>query len=145
YDQRVAAASDPELAEILAHNRDEEKEHAAMVLEWLRRHDATLNHHLKTYLFTDSRITEIEEAVEEGASTPENAKSRAASADSSLGLRSLKVARGVRGFLSDASKRRSLPRPGARSTKRRVRRSARTWLPASSSTSRGPTVGSTPQ
>lgn len=96
YDQRVAATNDPELAEILAHNRDEEKEHAAMVLEWLRRHDATLNHHLKTYLFTDGRITEIEEAVEEGAAAPGNAKNRAASADSSLGLGSLKVARGVR-------------------------------------------------
>lgn len=42
YDQRVAATSDPELAAILAHNRDEEKEHAAMTLEWLRRHDPAL-------------------------------------------------------------------------------------------------------
>ena len=40
YDQRVDAAHDQELKEILAHNRDEEKEHAAMMLEWLRRHDA---------------------------------------------------------------------------------------------------------
>ena len=39
YDQRVDAATDAELAAILAHNRDEEKEHASMVLEWLRRHD----------------------------------------------------------------------------------------------------------
>src|SRR5262245_22250 len=39
YDQRAAACSDPELAAILAHNRDEEKEHAMMTLEWLRRHD----------------------------------------------------------------------------------------------------------
>ena len=37
YDQRVDATDDPELAEVLAHNRDEEKEHAAMTLEWLRR------------------------------------------------------------------------------------------------------------
>jgi hypothetical protein len=43
YDQRVQAATDPELAELLAHNRDEEKEHAAMVLEWLRRRDPALD------------------------------------------------------------------------------------------------------
>ena len=39
YDQRVDATTDEALKEILAHNRDEEKEHAAMALEWLRRHD----------------------------------------------------------------------------------------------------------
>lgn len=37
YQQRIDAARDEELKEILAHNRDEEKEHAAMSLEWLRR------------------------------------------------------------------------------------------------------------
>src|SRR6266545_2371000 len=40
YQQRVDAADDTELKEILAHNRDEEKEHAAMVLEWIRRRDS---------------------------------------------------------------------------------------------------------
>ena len=44
YDQRVAATNDPSLAAVLAHNRDEEKEHAAMTLEWLRRHAAELKH-----------------------------------------------------------------------------------------------------
>lgn len=39
YDQRVDATGDPELAALLAHNRDEEKEHVAMTLEWLRRRD----------------------------------------------------------------------------------------------------------
>jgi hypothetical protein len=42
YDQRVDAAQDEALRAILAHNRDEEKEHAAMLLEWLRRHDPHL-------------------------------------------------------------------------------------------------------
>jgi ferritin-like protein len=65
YNQRVEATSDPELAEILAHNRDEEKEHAAMVLEWLRRHDAKLDEHLRTYLFTEGNLLEIEEEAEE--------------------------------------------------------------------------------
>jgi uncharacterized protein len=56
YDQRALAASDPELRAILAHNRDEEKEHAAMLLEWLRRHDEGLSRHLKTFLFTEGPI-----------------------------------------------------------------------------------------
>lgn len=64
YDQRVAATADPELAAVLAHNRDEEKEHAAMTLEWLRRHDAKLDEHLRTYLFTEGAILEIEKASE---------------------------------------------------------------------------------
>ena len=64
YDQRIDAATDQELKELLAHNRDEEKEHAAMMLEWLRRHDPKLDEHLRTYLFTDKRLLEIEEEAE---------------------------------------------------------------------------------
>jgi uncharacterized protein len=56
YHQRVDACQDPELKAILAHNRDEEKEHAAMVLEWIRRQDATLSKELKDYLFTEKSI-----------------------------------------------------------------------------------------
>ena len=64
YDQRVAAATDAELKELLAHNRDEEKEHASMVLEWLRRRDPKLNEHLRTYLFSEGSLLEIEEQAE---------------------------------------------------------------------------------
>ena len=60
YDQRVKATKDPSLAAVLAHNRDEEKEHACMTLEWLRRHDPVLDAHLRTYLFTSEPITEVE-------------------------------------------------------------------------------------
>jgi hypothetical protein len=56
YHQRVDAARDPELKAILAHNRDEEKEHAAMLLEWIRRTDPTFSKELKDYLFTDKPI-----------------------------------------------------------------------------------------
>lgn len=56
YNQRVDACTDPELKIILAHNRDEEKEHAAMVLEWIRRHDARFDHELKDSLFKDGPI-----------------------------------------------------------------------------------------
>jgi len=56
YNQRVDACKDPELKAILAHNRDEEKEHAAMVLEWIRRRDRKFEDELKDYLFTDGAI-----------------------------------------------------------------------------------------
>ncbi len=56
YNQRVDACKDKELAEILEHNRDEEKEHAAMVLEWIRRRDPVLDKELRDALFTDKPI-----------------------------------------------------------------------------------------
>ena len=56
YQQRVDACRDPELKAILAHNRDEEKEHAAMVLEWIRRNDPAFSKELKDYLFTDKPL-----------------------------------------------------------------------------------------
>lgn len=56
YNQRVDACTDKALKAILAHNRDEEKEHAAMVLEWIRRKDSTFSKELKDYLFTDKTI-----------------------------------------------------------------------------------------
>ena len=52
YNQRVDACKDPELKKILAHNRDEEKEHAAMTLEWIRKKDPTFDKELRDYLFT---------------------------------------------------------------------------------------------
>jgi uncharacterized protein len=57
YNQRVDAATDPELKKILAHNRDEEKEHGAMLLEWIRRHDPAFDHELKDNLFKEGPIT----------------------------------------------------------------------------------------
>lgn len=71
YDQRVAATNDPSLAAVLAHNRDEEKEHAAMTLEWLRRRDPALDAVLRTYLFTEGPITAIEAEAEAGSSGPQ--------------------------------------------------------------------------
>ncbi len=67
YQQRVEGASDPELAEILAHNRDEEIEHAAMVLEWLRRRVPKFDEELKTYLFKDGSIIAAEASATDGA------------------------------------------------------------------------------
>ena len=55
YNQRVDACKDAELKAILAHNRDEEKEHAAMVLEWIRRRDTVLDKELKDCIRTGNR------------------------------------------------------------------------------------------
>jgi len=56
YNQRVDACNEPALRAILEHNRDEEKEHAAMLLEWIRRQDKHFSKPLKEYLFTDQAI-----------------------------------------------------------------------------------------
>lgn len=64
YHQRVDAGKDPELVKILAHNRDEEIEHACMVIEWLRRKMPAFDEELRTYLFTQGDITEVEENAE---------------------------------------------------------------------------------
>ncbi|MGD9796040.1 MAG: encapsulin-associated ferritin-like protein [Acidimicrobiia bacterium] len=86
YDQRVEATSDPELAALLAHNRDEEKEHAAMLLEWLRRNDSGFDRHLRTYLFTTASITTLESGA-----TSDGPRAKTASPDESLGIGSLKA------------------------------------------------------
>jgi len=66
YDQRAAASDDDELRAILEHNRDDEKEHAAMALEWLRRRDAHLDEQLRRYLFTEDSITAKEDEAASG-------------------------------------------------------------------------------
>lgn len=60
YQQRIDATDDKELKEILKHNRDEEKEHATMLMEWVRRNDVAFAREMKHYFFTDKPITGIE-------------------------------------------------------------------------------------
>jgi ferritin-like protein len=84
YQQRIDAAGDPELAAVLAHNRDEETEHAAMSLEWLRRQDPVLDQHLRDYLFTSGSIVGREEEIEGGG------EGAGADGDGSLGIGSLR-------------------------------------------------------
>jgi ferritin-like protein len=93
YAQRVDATGDADLAAVLAHNRDEEKEHASMTLEWLRRRDPVLDRHLRTYLFTTGSILEIEteaEAESEGAGSSSGDATSTGRGDGSLGIGSLK-------------------------------------------------------
>jgi len=65
YQQRVDATNDENLKEILAHNRDEEIEHACMALEWLRRNMPAWDNELRTYLFTEGNIAHLEEGEAE--------------------------------------------------------------------------------
>ena len=65
YNQRVEVTKDEQLRRILAHNRDEEIEHAMMALEYLRRINPVFDRHMRTYLFTEGDITEIEEKAED--------------------------------------------------------------------------------
>lgn len=69
YNQRVHTSSDPELKAIMAHNRDEEIEHAAMTIEWLRRNMDKWDEELKTFLFTTGSIVELEEESVSGSSS----------------------------------------------------------------------------
>ena len=89
YAQRVDATTDAELAAVLAHNRDEEKEHAAMTLEWLRRRDPKLDEHLRTYLFTSGSILKLEHEAESGDDGPGSGDA-GSGATGSLGIGSLK-------------------------------------------------------
>jgi ferritin-like protein len=61
YRQRIDGTRDTELAAILKHNHDEELEHAAMLLEWIRRREPALEVQLRRYLFTHGPIDEIAE------------------------------------------------------------------------------------
>lgn len=91
YDQRVHAATNDELRAVLAHNRDEEKEHAAMMLEWLRRNDEGFAEHLATYLYSKGPITDVEKSTKEGGASASGAKAPGGrSRDESLGIGSLK-------------------------------------------------------
>lgn len=69
YNQRVAATNDPELKGIMAHNRDEEIEHACMAIEWLRRNMDKWDDELRTYLFAEGSILEAEESAGKSETT----------------------------------------------------------------------------
>ena len=98
YQQRADACSDPELKAVMLHNRNEEVEHGMMTLEWLRRNDAKFDETMRTFLFKDAPITEIEE-IEKAAQAAEGktgegktaATGQSSSAAPSLGIGSLRA------------------------------------------------------
>lgn len=90
YNQRADVTTDAPLKAILLHNRNEEIEHAAMALEWIRRQVPEFDRDLRTYLFTTGEITAIEDAATGGGDSGE-AKPAASAGD--LGIGSLKKGR----------------------------------------------------
>ena len=90
YDQRAKATTNTELRSILEHNRDEEKEHAAMALEWLRRNDPKMDEHLRTFLFKKGPITGIEATMKGESGEGGDGAEPASSSDGSLGIGSLR-------------------------------------------------------
>lgn len=61
YNQRAEAAAEKSVKELMLHNRNEEIEHACMLIEWLRRSVPKFGEELKTYLFTEDRIVDVED------------------------------------------------------------------------------------
>jgi ferritin-like protein len=94
YDQRAAVTTDEELKAILLHNRDEEMEHAAMVLEWLRRRYPVIDEELRNYLFREGDIVASEAAVTgsdgDGGGGQADSGHTGGSGDGSLGIGSLR-------------------------------------------------------
>ncbi|MFO7730626.1 MAG: ferritin-like domain-containing protein [Spirochaetia bacterium] len=87
YHQRVDASDNQQLSAIMAHNRDEEIEHACMALEWLRRNMPEWDEAMKTFLFTSGDITSLEEEMESGENGGgENRGERGSGGNSDLGI-----------------------------------------------------------
>src|SRR5262245_11499157 len=94
YDQRVDAADDPELKELLTHNRNEEIEHFTMLLEWFRRRDGKMSAELKNRLFTTGSIV-AQELAEEAGKGEDGEANASDSTTGSLGIGSLKGGQGL--------------------------------------------------
>jgi hypothetical protein len=94
YGQRADVTQDAELRAILEHNRDEEKEHAAILLEWIRRRDPKFDENLRKFLFTTGDILEIESGGETAPARPQQAQSSDQPAANTLTVGSLRPRRG---------------------------------------------------
>ena len=90
YQQRAEACTDDELRAVLIHNKNEEIEHAMMVLEWIRRRNPTFDASIATYLHTEGPITEIEERAEERDARGGEGASNPPAGAASLGIGSLR-------------------------------------------------------
>ena len=59
YNLRADVCKDKELNAILIHNRDDEKEHESMLMEWIRRNDPKFSSEMKDCLFTKKSIAKL--------------------------------------------------------------------------------------
>lgn len=85
YHQRVAATSDPEVKQVLGHNRDEEIEHCCMIIEWLRRNMEGWDEELRTYLFSEGSITAAEESATSSEGYEKKSANRVSLSDLGIG------------------------------------------------------------
>lgn len=90
YQQRADACTDPELRDILVHNKHEEIEHALMTLEWIRRHNDKFSEKAETYLFSEAPIVQVEELTEDDGDDGMEITPPSIGAAGSLGIGSLK-------------------------------------------------------
>lgn len=85
YQQRVDACTDEELRAVLAHNRDEEIEHAMMTLEWLRRNNPVFAENIALYIGSTGPITLVEAETKSGSGYSHNASVEASNGTLSIG------------------------------------------------------------
>ena len=90
YHQRAVASQDEALRQIMMHNRDEEIEHAVMGLEYLRRKMPAFDEEMRTYLFTNAPITQIEELAEAGEGGEQAADASKPKNQTDLGIGKMK-------------------------------------------------------
>lgn len=94
YRQRADACRDDALRAILEHNLDEEIEHAAMLLEWLRRNHAAFAAQFDTHINSSGPITGVEAAAMAPKTAPQAVLDRAdPSAGSAFTVGSMKEKR----------------------------------------------------
>jgi ferritin-like protein len=90
YRQRADDTEDEELRGLLLHNMREEMEHASMVLEWIRRNSPDFAEHMKTYLFTELPILQVEKVATGEATAPKAGKGSGPSGDRDFTIGSLR-------------------------------------------------------
>jgi hypothetical protein len=90
YQQRAAVSADKQLGDVLRHNRDEEIEHASMLMEWLRRNFPGFDEKMQTYLFQDKPILQLEEEAEAAEQAGAESSPAPRTSDGSLGIGSMK-------------------------------------------------------
>lgn len=91
YNQRAEMAEDPELKEIMIHNRNEEMEHASMIVEWMRRNQFEFGKELEDYMFKQGKIIGIEaQLMGRDGATGEISKDEKYNGVKSLNIGSLK-------------------------------------------------------
>ncbi|MBC2850814.1 hypothetical protein H5J22_05085 [Cetobacterium sp. 8H] len=89
YNQRAEMSVDPELKEIMLHNRNEEMEHAAMIVEWIRRNQLEFGGEIEDYLFTQGKIIGVESQIM-GRDSGAESQGTSKTSNSSLNIGSLK-------------------------------------------------------